>query len=375
MLTYCTNIHPGESWHDVRKNLESHFLKVKRGVSPGRPFPIGLRLSNRATEELDDDETERFRDWCDGIDGYVVTVNGFPYGTFHGTSVKERVYDPDWRDSRRILYTQRIADALARWLPDGVTGSISTVPIAFARGFDDEDWSIVRRHLLATLEHLDGHRQGSGRQMILSVEAEPRCVLESTDQLVSFFERMAFPTHLADLIGVCFDCCHQAVQFEEPAASLAKLAKAGIRIGKVQVSSSLQAVGSEIDEGLREFDEPTYLHQVVARCSDGTLLRYDDLPEFFADRARAGSMAAERIAECRVHFHVPIFTNRLGRCATTRFFLEDILPRFDPELTFEVETYSWDALPESLRMKSVADSIVRELRWAERRIGESNRRS
>ena len=363
MLTYCTNIHPGESWPDVLANLESHALPVKRAVSPERPFPLGLRVSGRAAEEVDPAEAKRFRDWCDAQGFTVPTLNGFPHGRFHGAGVKERVYLPDWREPERVRYTQRLADLLAVWLPEGAVGSISTVPVAFRRGFanagdaasaSSEDWRRVRVHLLAVLEHLERLRQDRGIEIVLALEPEPRCVLETTPEAVAFFERMDFPPPLADLAGVCFDCCHQAVAFEEPAWALDTLARAGVRIAKVQVSSALRAVGAEIGN-LGRFDEPVYLHQAVARDAEGVLHRFEDLGDF----VRAG-IAAE---EARVHFHVPIFAGHLGPCGTTRAFLEAALPRLDEGTLLEVETYSFDALPAELRMGSVGESIVRELEW------------
>lgn len=358
MLTYCTNIHPGEGWADVVANLESHAVPVKRAVSPDRVFPLGLRVSGRAAEEVTPDEAKRFRDWCEARGFCVPTLNGFPHGRFHGAGVKERVYLPDWRDPERARYTKKLADLLVEWLPAGVVGSISTVPVAFRRGFaascGSEDWRIVRAHLFDVLAHLDGLRQARGVEIVLAFEPEPRCVLETTPEAVAFFERMDLPAPLADLAGLCFDCCHQAVEFEDAGVSLAALRSAGVRIAKVQVSSALRAVGDEV-AALARFDEPVYLHQVVARDADGALHRYDDLGDF----ARAGVAAVE----ARVHFHVPIFAAHLGPCGTTRGFLEEALPLLDPATLLEVETYSFDVLPAELRRTSVGESIVRELEW------------
>ena len=365
LLTYCTNIHPGEAWADVLRNLEEHLLAVKAQVSPDTPFPVGIRLSNRAANELDPRESGRFRDWCERHDCFVLTVNGFPYGQFHGGVVKEKVYSPDWRDPARGAYTKRLADLLADWLPVGVEGSISTAPIAFKPLFDPADWPPVRRNLMDVLEHLDRIHQDRGVKIVLALEPEPCCVLETMPEVVALFERMSFPQSLSDLVGVCFDCCHQAVEFEEPAASLQLLAEAGIPIGKVQVSSSLRARGEEIGQ-LEGFAEPTYLHQVVARAGDGTLRRYTDLPHFAQEKA-------EPPDECRVHFHVPVFADHLGHCGTTRFFLEDILPRLDPVIPLEIETYSWDVLPGELRQGPVAKSIVRELEWVKETIDATDR--
>jgi hypothetical protein len=171
---------------------------------------------------------------------------------------------------------------------------------------------------------------------------------------------LALPENLTPFVGICFDACHQAVEFEDPAQCLQKLAQADIAITKVQVSSALRARGDEIS-ALLEFDEPVYLHQAVVRQdANQPLHRFTDLPALsaFLDRA-------PQPEECRVHFHVPIFIDHLGVCGTTRFFLEQLLPLLSPDIPLEVETYSFKALPEHLRSGTLEESICRELQWVQ----------
>ncbi len=363
MLTYCSNIHPGESWEDVKRNLTGHLLDVKAAVAPSERFPIGLRLSARAASEIDEREAGRFLDWCQAHDCFVLTVNGFPYGDFHGTRVKEAVYKPDWRTAERVAYTKRLADLLALWLQPGDRASISTVPVAYKAGFSNDAWLRVRSNIVEVAEHLEEIRQQRGVEVGLAFEPEPCCVLETTSEVVDFFARMALPDAYSDLVGLCFDCCHQAVEFEEPAVSLGLLREAGVRLLKVQVSSALRVRPGELD-ALESFAEPTYLHQVVARWRDDSLSRHADLPEFLSELSTA---RRAELVECRVHFHVPIFAEDLGRCGTTQFFVEDVLPRLSPEVPLEVETYSWGVLPAELRAAEVSTDIIRELEWVRAR--------
>jgi sugar phosphate isomerase/epimerase len=233
MLTYCSNIHPGEGWSDVLANIESHGRAVKAAVSPRAAFPLGLRISAQAAHEIDAREAARFRDWCAAQGFDVPTLNGFPYGRFHGTGVKEKVYLPDWRSPERVQYTRRLGELLAAWLPlrgPGARGSISTVPIAFRAHWDEGDRALVRRHLIETLDALARLRDASGHEIVLSLEPEPRCLLETTDETVAFFAALALPASLAPGLGLCFDCCHQAVEFEDAARALAMLRDAGIRL-------------------------------------------------------------------------------------------------------------------------------------------------
>ena len=84
-LSYCSNIHPAETWEETFKNLELYLIGVKQEVCKDQPFGIGLRLSNRAALELSDKKTlESFKIWLRQNNLYVFTLNGFPFGNFHG---------------------------------------------------------------------------------------------------------------------------------------------------------------------------------------------------------------------------------------------------------------------------------------------------
>jgi len=366
LITYCTNIHPGESWGETFAALKDHIPKVKEAVSPGRPFPIGLRLSARAASELAVDSAASFARWLREQHCFVPTINGFPFGAFHGTRVKEAVYLPDWRSRERADYTKQLATLLAGWLPEGGSGSISTVPVGFKAHFAAGEHLLARERLLEVLLHLERLRQEQGVDIVLALEPEPACVLETTADLVRFLDRMNFPHTLQNRIGVCLDCCHLALQFEEPAAVLSLLAAAGVRIGKVQVSSAL-SLRHDRREFLSPFQEPCYLHQVVVRSGDGRLTRYDDLPDALQQHR------GERGDEWRCHFHVPIFVERTEEFQTTRFFAEQLLSRLGRQVLLEVETYTWGVLPPQLRTGEVADSIIREIRWLQEAMDETDR--
>lgn len=364
-LTYCTNIHPGESWADVMANLNGHALAVKAAVSADEKFPLGLRISYQAASEITPADIADFRRWCDVHDCYLLTINGFPFGTFHNQPVKEKVYEPDWRSRARVDYTKRLADLAVALSTRTAPLSISTVPVAYKPVFSEADWPIVYQHIVEVLQHLQHIHQATGITIRLAFEPEPCCVLETIDETVDFFAQLALPENLTPFVGICFDACHQAVEFEDPAQCLQKLAQADIAIAKVQVSSALRARGDEIS-ALLEFDEPVYLHQAVVRQDDNQPLhRFTDLPALsaFLDRA-------PQPEECRVHFHVPIFIDHLGVCGTTRFFLEQLLPLLSPDIPLEVETYSFKALPEHLRSGTLEESICRELQWVQTQLGQ-----
>jgi hypothetical protein len=361
LITYCTNIHPGESWQETFTALRQYLPAVKSVVSPGAPFPIGLRLSNIAASQLSETENCKFKTWLKEQDCFIPTLNGFPFGSFHNDRVKEQVYLPDWRSPERTVYTNRLADLLAGWLPEHLTGSISTVPLGFKGVVTKEDLPAIMKQLQEVLAHLAAIREEHGRKILLALEPEPGCLLETTDEVCSFFENLELPDRLRSHLGICYDCCHQAVEFEEPAASLARLKASGVEIAKCQISSALKVVDPALPL-LQPFAEPCYLHQVVIRRRDGTIARYKDLGPALADHDRQPG------DEWRCHFHVPIFQDQYDGLSTTRPFLEELLPEMQAGILLEVETYTWEVLPPSLRCEPVTGSIIREISWLKEQL-------
>ena len=376
-LTYCSNIHAGESWAEVRRAIGGALPEIRRSLNATGPFAIGLRLSARAAEELAVPATfEEFRGFLRDGNYYVPTINGFPYGAFHGERVKERVYLPDWRDQARVTYTNRLASLLAMMLADRdlAQGSVSTVPGAFKSDVTSED--DVRRiaaGILDHVKHLIGLRRKYGVTVVLAIEPEPACFIETTAEAIDFFSRYLFTSTAVDVedvkhhVGICFDACHMAVEFEDASASLDLLEAARIRVPKFQISSALKIVnpleGSSGRKALAKFADDTYLHQVVER-REGQLSRYVDLPE-------ALSTAGCSRCEWRVHFHVPVFLPTMGALETTQRDLEGVIDlikqRRDPAC-LEVETYTWDVLPAEYRNLGMTAAIARELKWTRDRL-------
>jgi sugar phosphate isomerase/epimerase len=382
-LTYCSNIHPGETWAQVRANLGRYVPAVRDAVAPRSEFGIGLRLSARAAADLADEAAfEEFGEFLSRERLYVFTLNGFPYGAFHGTRVKEDVYLPDWRDAERLRYTNALADLLARLLPEAMEGSVSTVPGAYKSALRDaSDAARMAENLLRHVAHLVEVQRRTGRCIALALEPEPCCFLETVEESVAFFERYLFAAdavgRLAEHtglargaaaealhrhLGICLDLCHAAVEFEDPARCVQRLTQCGIRIPKLQISAGLRIarLTPEAQAALRPYEDAVYLHQVVERGAAG-LRRYNDLPDAF------GSLTgAPRDAEWRVHFHVPVFIEDLGTFSSTRSFIEQVLAghRHAPVSDhLEVETYTWDVLPPQLRTSAVEQAVARELVW------------
>ncbi len=385
-LGYCTNIHPGERWAQVRQNVAERVTAVKAEVAPEGAFGVGLRLSALAAAELAaPGELDAFKTLLEQERLYVFSINGFPYGTFAGTRVKEQVYRPDWLEEARLSYTDQLAHLLAALLPPGVEGSVSTVPGAFRERCGEGAAAEVADRLIRHAATLCEIRQRTGCTIALALEPEPGCLLETTAEAIALFQqhlhtasaaaRLAALTGLArgecELslrrhLGLCLDTCHAAVEFEDPDTAVEALAAAGVRIVKLQLSAGLQVARPDAEDlrALEAFAEEVYLHQVVVRTGQG-LERHLDLPAALG-RGPHGD-------EWRIHFHVPIFQAELGRFRSTQGFLARMLELQRARALsahLEVETYTWDVLPPALRRTDVTESIARELRWV---LGELGR--
>jgi hypothetical protein len=373
-LTYCTNVHAAEQWPALRRTLQEQVLAVKARAAAGpAPFGLGLWLTNEVARELEQPAAlAELRAWLAENHCYVFTLNGFPYGRFHGARVKENVYRPDWTEPARLEHTLRLFDVLAAIQPgDAKLGTVSTLPGSFKGfGLDDSASEEMFRNLAQCAAGLDRLRQRHGRDFVLGLEPEPLGWFETMEETLAFFgEFFARPDtpHCArEVIGLTYDACHQAVEFEEAGANLAMLCDAEIRLAKIHFSSALRLNPTDTAlAALRSFDEPVYLHQVVVRQKDGTLRRFTDLPEALALAEITPVTARGR--EWRVHFHVPLQAAPAEPLGDTREHLLGVMDflAHEPGVCshLEMETYTWAVLPEELRAERVEEQLALEYTW------------
>ena len=366
-LAYCTNIHPAESWAETLHVLKTHTLQVRDHVSPANaPYAIGLRLSARAaTELLQGDHLAQFKLWLEDENCYVFTINGFPYGSFHGTRVKEKVYQPDWTSSERLRYTQDLFTIIAQLVPEGVDGSVSTLPGSF-KAFEADETAIFT-HLEACAQYIENLSSQYGRDLHLGLEPEPLGHFENTEETIAFFERLLHfcsdPELIKKRIGINYDSCHFALEFDDCRTSLDTFRAAGLRISKLHLSSALEFNPSNLEaiEAIRAFDEPTYLHQVIVKNHDSSLKRFTDLPEFLN-----ASEQMKNTELARVHFHIPLYAAPKEPLHSTQQHASDAINYLKSNSGFcshvEIETYTWGVLPSELQIP-IEEQIAREYDW------------
>jgi len=383
-LTYSTLVHPGDDWEQMWQSLTTYVPRVKARIAGNRRFGVSLRLSANSAQTLAGSaaEREKLKKFLGDNNMYLYTVNAFPYGAFKGTVVKEQVYEPDWRSEQRTRYTINVADVLADVCTPDIAPSIQSAPLGFKPRVTSADVvASYTDHVLRVAAHLVALEARTGRTVQLALEPEPFCFLETTDETVDYFTRHLYSGAAAEKLarlaqmpiaeahgalrrhlGVVFDICHQAVEYEDIAASLQKLVDAGIPIFKLQEAAALHVpeVTQAVVDTLKRYAKTIYLTQTMEK-RDGRINRFLNL-----DDAIAAFEKEPGPREWRIHIHVPVFLDDLGPFRTTRFAIEDAL-RFHKakplSRQLEIETYTWDMLPENLKTGDIVDYICREIEW------------
>jgi hypothetical protein len=380
-LGYCTNIHRGETWEETWSGLKNYTLRVKDRVSGGKPYGIGLRLSQQAAVELSaPGKIDEFKAWLDANGCYVFTINGFPYGSFHGTRVKEQVFLPDWTSPERLAYTNLLFDILAQLLPPGVCGSVSTLPGSHKTfGVGADELQAIFTNLRLCREHIEKVATQSGHDLHLGLEPEPLGLFETSGETLKFFglylDRNPRDRDFFKFVGLNYDTCHLAIEFEDAEKALSRITGAGIRLSKLHFSSALKLKPTpENIAQLPAFNEPVYFHQVIASYGkDEPLRRFKDLPDALQFAQANPGILGE---EWRVHFHIPIHAQPGGGFDSTRDHLIGAMDWLAKNPTkcqhIEMETYTWEVLPLEMRSGDVVDQLVREYDWT---LGEMRNRA
>jgi sugar phosphate isomerase/epimerase len=349
LVGYALNVFPTETLDDLWRCLEGDVLEIKRRAFPGEPFPIELRFSERIVRELqqDCDRVARLKYFLDVNDLALVTINGFVMPHFHGERVKERVYLPAWHESEaRLQFTNACCDLLAQLTPPDAELLSVSVPFGALKPVT---MSAVAPNILKAGEH------AARSNIIVALEPEPGLCVETTDEVVEFFNAYV-PQALRNHLAVNFDFSHQLVEFEDLHESIRRLQDAGILIAKIHVSNA-----AELRELVPFYADSIYLHQVCGVDAAGRR-------QFFSLDWPAKAPPAG-IVRYRVHYHLPVFPTALPSTlpAVERFLTH--LPFFHPSTPFIIETYTW---PEQLRGRDrLVDNICRELAWVREKISLS----
>ncbi len=374
-LTWCANLQPAADLEALERFLQGQASAVREALGGRDPLGLGLWLpaepagllarSPGAVEALAEGLARR------GL--FLATVNAFPMGRFHGPGVKEKVYLPSWAEKDRLVYTVEVLEVAAALGPGEGVLPVSTLPLGFLLP-GEEERGLVGEATANLLEAARAAEEAGGKRgadLVLSLEPEPGCLLERTEDFLDWFLQILLPAArrrgLEDVcrrrIGVCLDACHCAVMGEDPLEALRSFSREGIRVGKIQLSSALEVFPGKRGwrEALEAFAEPCYLHQTTWwDRRGGRKAFFPDLPQALAGEG------GEEAAFWRVHFHLPIFWEGEGPLAGTGpKVLPDLLAEREllPSV-LEVETYTWKVLPWVRGEEEILEGVVKELSFA-----------
>jgi hypothetical protein len=383
-LTYSTLVHPADDWDQLWKSVNTYLPQVKARMAPDQKFGVCLRTSAPSAALLSAEPSKRadLKQFFADNDLYLYTANAFVYGVFKKQVIKEEVYEPDWRTEERTQYTMQVASLLADLAPEGIEPSIQSAPLGFKpRVTGDDVVQAYTNNVIRVVAHLVKLHQDTGKVVTLGLEPEPRCFLETTDETIEYFtktlfsgesaKRLANATGLNEAdaavamrkhMGVVFDIGHQAVGYEDIPASLQKLVDNGVRIVKLQEAASMfmPGVTQKTVDALQAFAKTIYLSQTCQK-KDGKTTWFMNLEDAFEDWYKNPGPR-----DWRTHFHVPVFLDDLGAFGTTRFALEQALAfhkKTPLSAHLEIETYTWDVLPDHLKTGDIVEYVCREMDW------------
>jgi len=383
-LTYSTLVHPADDWEQLWKSVNTYLPQVKARMAPNQKFGVCLRTSAPSAAALSADPSKRadLKQFFADNDLYLYTANAFVYGVFKKQIIKEDVYEPDWRTEDRVEYTMQVASLLAHLAPDGIEPSIQSAPLGFKPRVTGEDVvEAYTTNVIRVVAHLVKLHKETGKVVTLGLEPEPRCFLETTDETVEYFTKTLFSgetakrlakltglneadaaTAMRKHMGVVFDIGHQAVGFEHIPTSLQKLVDNDVQIVKLQEAASMYMPGvtQKTVDALQAFAKTIYLSQTCQK-KDGKTTWFMNLEDAFEDWYKNPGPR-----DWRTHFHVPVFLNDLGAFGTTRYALEEALAfhkKTPLSAHLEIETYTWDVLPDHLKTGDIVEYVCREMDW------------
>ena len=338
-LTYCTNIHPGETWPEVRAQLRACICRRSRprsrrtsrsasACASSAPAAHELRRRRRRSTSFRRSSAEQRL--CTSS-----RSTAFPTARFHGRAgegaglsarlERRRSGSPTptgspscspaaARDADRRQHQHGARHVPAARAPTGrrrahrrATCS-GTRRISYALRADDRADDRARARARARVHA--GDDRGDGRAS--SSSSSWRCRGRAGCAELTGLARAAAEARCRRHLGVCYDVCHAAVEFEEPREQPRPPApRRASPCRKLQLSSALSV--PEVDARRRPTAAP--VRRAASTCTRSCSERRRRLRRATSTCPRRWPTldAGARRREWRVHFHVPVFLAELRR--------------------------------------------------------------
>lgn len=375
-ITYCSNIFKESDWERLFLKLDDYSIFFKK-----KKMKLSLCLSNELISNLLKDKNY-FKSWLEKRKIFIYSFNGFVYAKFHKAYIKDDIYYPDWTSEKRLTFTKKLIEALAFFLPNNRTGSISTMPLSYKpwikRKYIDYIFYKSTKCLIKSISVLESLK--SEKKIIhLDIEPEPTCLIDSIDNFIKYYKNWLIPVSilffkekysyktsftksiLRRYIRLCYDISHSSVNFDNHLENIKNLKKNKIKIGKVQISSAAEFIAKNnferefLIESIKQMLNSSFLHQIVEKFNNKKKV-YNDV--FFFLRDFINRKSYEDVNVVRIHFHMPIFENVNTTQSDTKKALRFL---FNEKYIkhFEIETYT----PKLKSKHKQFDFMFEEYNW------------
>lgn len=386
-LGYSSNLHAAETVSELERVLAEFTAPARERLGWER-IGLDLRLGSEAIREMTREPTAlaRLRRALDRAGASAHSLNAFPLRPFQAAVVKADAYRPDWTEDERTDDTIAIIP-VALALSDEKLVTVSTVPGSYRPfGAAKNDHTIIAANLGRFAGHAAKSKRANGRTVMLCLEPEPWCTLETSYDTAAFWrgplatagvaaaavvldgDEHAARRAIAEHLGLCFDTCHFSLAFEDQRAAVERLVAAGVPLGKCQFSAAPEVLNPHTDSAgvaeLRALAEPRFMHQTAASSASGSLSKVEDLDQLDTCLARLPNATA-----VRSHFHIPVDREPLTRglsstVADSRLGLAACLAAGCTHVS--VETYTWSIL--AAHERDALAGTLRELQALQRLV-------
>lgn len=399
-LSYCTNIHKGESWNEVFTNIKKYTVNVKKLITRKKWFSIGLCLSNKSVKSLTKKNIlKKFQKWLLKKYIYIQTINSFCFTNFHEKNIKQKIYNPNWGTYERYIFTKQIINIIKHTLLITTTGTISTVPLFYKYTIKTkkEKYILLQKSIINLMNILI-HLKKINKNISICMEPEPDCYLEKTSDVITFYNKRLYihgneylqknykitkkinKQLIKKYIKVCYDICHFSLFKEKIQQTLSKFKKEKIDIGKIQLSSGLKTnepknyfLKNNFFKKLNKITKKTpFLHQAystIINKNNTISSHYKDLFEIKKRpllEKKPIKMINKKI--WKVHYHIPLYKSKHQNFKTTQKEISNLFrillnsKKYKIPTSIEIETYTWDNFKKSQKI-NLLTSIVNEYKY------------
>lgn len=393
-----TNIQKIDSIGELHDFVSSSIEPFKRRISPYKAMALSLSVTQSILKTFHEDP-KRAESFCRYLTerGLYVSSLDTRFVPYHKRDRKQQLYHPNWLQDDRVRFTKWSGELLVKLMDRTEVGTIQT----FAGVFHEEEGSSedVKKAFTGALLRLVFHfhqlQRQHGKRIVICLKPAPFFTFENISTLLSFYSDQLFEEGTKQLreafgfsaddaeemiknhVGICFDIGQLAATYHDPLSRIKQIQQSDLTTC-VQISSSPVLFSPDNNqEGQDRFfrvNQGRYLFPVSGRKEEGEKCYLDDVSKLCGERLKEW----QSYAEWRAVNPLPLFLDQVKSLFTTQEYVDDFLDRVLPgDIPFqklEIETRSWEFLPQEVRrnegITDVTDVMVKNVAWLQERFAK-----